>query len=82
MLISLGPEKISKKRSRGLFPVFLIFSYEKYKHFHFVYKYLKETCNTKTSSFRYERVSKMLENDMNIAGISQAVLKLLSFKVG
>ena len=82
MLISLGPEKISKNGQGGSFLFFLIFSYEKYKHFHFVYKYLKENCNTKTSSFHYERVSKMLENDMNIARIGQAVLKLLSFKVG
>ena len=29
----------------------------------------------------YERVFKMLENDMYIAGIGQAVLELLSFKV-
>ena len=29
----------------------------------------------------YERAFKMLENDMYIAGIGQAVLKLLSFKV-
>ena len=29
----------------------------------------------------YERVFKVLENDMYIAGISQAILKLLSFKV-
>ena len=30
----------------------------------------------------YERVFKVLENDMYIAGIGQAVLKLLIFKVG
>ena len=30
----------------------------------------------------YERAFKMLENDMYIAGIGQAVLELLSFKVG
>ena len=30
----------------------------------------------------YERVFKMLENDMYIAGIGQAVLELLSFKIG
>ena len=30
----------------------------------------------------YEREFKMLENDMYIAGIGQAVLELLSFKVG
>ena len=30
----------------------------------------------------YERALKMLENDMYIAGISQAVLELFSFKVG
>ena len=30
----------------------------------------------------YERVFKMLENDMYIAGIGQAVLELLSFKLG
>ena len=29
----------------------------------------------------YERAFKMLENDMYIAGISQAILELLSFKV-
>ena len=29
----------------------------------------------------YERAFKMLENDMYIAGISQAVLELLSFEV-
>ena len=30
----------------------------------------------------YERVFKMLENDMYIVGIGQAILELLSFKVG
>ena len=30
----------------------------------------------------YERAFKMLENDMYIAGIGQAILELLSFKVG
>ena len=30
----------------------------------------------------YERVFKMLENDMYITGIRQAVLKLLNFEVG
>ena len=30
----------------------------------------------------YERAFKMLENDMYISGIGQAVLELLSFKVG
>ena len=30
----------------------------------------------------YERAFKMLENDMYMAGIGQAVLELLSFKVG
>ena len=30
----------------------------------------------------YERAFEMLENDMFIAGISQAVLELLTFKVG
>ena len=30
----------------------------------------------------YEREFKMLENDMYIAGIGQAVLELFSFKVG
>ena len=30
----------------------------------------------------YERAFKMLENDMYVAGIGQAVLELLSFKVG
>ena len=30
----------------------------------------------------YERTFKMLENDMHIAGIGQAVPELLSFKVG
>ena len=30
----------------------------------------------------YERAFKMLENDMYIAGIGQAVLELSSFKVG
>ena len=36
-------------------------------------------CENKLIS--YERSFKMPENDMNIAGICQAVLKLLSFKV-
>ena len=30
----------------------------------------------------YEKASKMLENDMYIAGIGQAVLELLNLKVG
>ena len=30
----------------------------------------------------YEKVFKMLENDMNIAVIGQAVLELISFKIG
>ena len=37
-------------------------------------------CENKLTS--YERVSKMLENDMCITGIGQAVPELLSFKVG
>ena len=36
----------------------------------------------KTKLISYERAFKLLENDMYIAGIGQAVLELLSLKVG
>ena len=36
----------------------------------------------KSKLISYERASKMLENDMYITVIGQAVLELLSFKVG
>ena len=43
---------------------------------------LKGELQRKNNLTSYERAFKMLENDMYIAGIGQAVLELLSFKVG
>ena len=43
---------------------------------------VKGELQRKNKLISYERVFKMLENDMNIAGIGQAVLELLTFKVG
>ena len=45
-------------------------------------KYLKGELQRENKLISYERTSKMLENDMYITGIGQAVLELLSFKVG
>ena len=42
---------------------------------------LKENCNA-NMLISYERAFKMLENDMYITVIGQAVLESLSFKVG
>ena len=42
---------------------------------------LKEELQRENKLISYERAFKMLENDMYIAGIGQAVLELLSFKV-
>ena len=43
---------------------------------------LKGELQRENKLISYERAFKMLENDMYIAGIGQAVLELLSFKVG
>ena len=43
---------------------------------------LKGELQRENKLISYEREFKMLENDMYIAGIGQAVLELLSFKVG
>ena len=42
---------------------------------------LKGELQRENKLISYERAFKMLENDMYIAGIGQAVLELLSFKV-
>ena len=42
---------------------------------------LKGELQRENKLISYERACKMLENDMYIAGIGQAVLELLSFKV-
>ena len=42
---------------------------------------VKGELQRKNKLILYERAFKMLENDMHIAGIGQAVLELLSFKV-
>ena len=43
--------------------------------------YIKGELQCENKLISYERAFKMLENDMYIAGIGQAVLELLSFKV-
>ena len=43
---------------------------------------LKGELQRENKFISYERAFKMLDNDMYIAGIGQAVLELLSFKVG
>ena len=43
--------------------------------------FLKGELQRENKLISYERAFKMLENDMYIAGIGQAVLELLSFKV-
>ena len=43
---------------------------------------IKGELQRENKSISYERASKMLENDMYIAGIGQAVLQLLSCTVG
>ena len=43
--------------------------------------FLKRELQRKNKLILYERAFKMLENDMYIVGIGQAVLELLSFKV-
>ena len=45
-------------------------------------KFLKGELQRENKLISYERAFKMLENDMYITGIGQAVLELLSFKVG
>ena len=47
-----------------------------------VFTSLKGELQHKNKLISYGRVFKVLENDMNVAGIGQAVLELLSFKVG
>ena len=42
----------------------------------------KEELQQEKNLILYERALKMLENDMYITGIGQAVLELLSFKLG
>ena len=42
---------------------------------------LKGELQRKNKLISYQRASKMLENDMYITGIGQAVVKLLSFEV-
>ena len=44
-------------------------------------KIIKGELQRKNKLLSYERAFKMLENDMCITGIGQAVLELLSFKV-
>ena len=43
--------------------------------------FIKGELQRENKLISYERAFKMLENDMYIAGIGQAVLELLSFKV-
>ena len=43
---------------------------------------LKGELQRKNKLILYERTSKMLKNNMYIAGMSQVVLELLSFEVG
>ena len=45
-------------------------------------KLFKGALQRENKFISYERVFKVLENDMYIAGIGQPVLKLLIFKVG
>ena len=45
-------------------------------------KNIKGELQRENKSISYERTFKMLENDMYITGIGQAVLELLSFKFG
>ena len=44
--------------------------------------YIKGELQRENKLISYERAFKMLDNDMYIAGIGQAVLELLNFKVG
>ena len=53
---------------------------KKCKGFH-SYPNIKGELQRENKLITYERAFKMLENDMYIAGIGQAVLELLSFKV-
>ena len=48
----------------------------------FILKIFKGELQRENKLISYERAFKMLENDMYIAGIGQAILELLSFKVG
>ena len=47
-----------------------------------VWEVLKGELQRENKLISYERAFKMLENDMYIAGIGQAILELLIFKVG
>ena len=44
--------------------------------------FLKGELQRENKLISYERAFKMLENDICIAGVGQAVLELLTFKVG
>ena len=52
------------------------------KEYQLVCVLLKGELQRENKLISYKRAFKMLENDMYIAGIGQAVLELLSFKVG
>ena len=51
------------------------------EHLDYQQKAIKGELQHENKLISYERAFKMLENDMYIAGVSQAVLELLSFKV-
>ena len=65
------------------FGQFLIWSYSSLNLYNSgTGKDIKGELQRENELISYERAFKMLDNDMYIAGIGQAVLELLSFKVG
>ena len=59
-----------------------MFTRRNFQHFTGATLTVKGELQRKNKLISYERAFKMPENDMYIAGIGQAVLELLSFKVG
>ena len=64
---------------RFFFCSFIIFYFH---HIHILFFHLKGELQRENKLISYERAFKMPANDMYITVISQAILELLSFKVG